>query len=186
MKSLPLGFSKQEFTFVTALLLVLCGAILINLQVSYRKSRDLRRKDDVRAVTDALVAFQTEYSYFPMSTEDGRIVACLEDEENPPLDAEGNIIFSACEWGNDSIPNFLQNIPTDPQADEGGQYRYVSNGRRYQMYASLESPSEPEYNLEVASRGLYCGTKICNYGRAYATTPLDISLEEYENEIREK
>ena len=186
MKSLPLGFSKPEFTFVTILLLVLCGAILINLQVSYRKSRDLRRKDDVRAVTDAVEAFRNDYAYFPFSTEDGRIIACLEDTENPPLDEEGNIIFSACEWGNDTIHGYIQNLPTDPQTDDGGQYLYISNGRRYQMYATLESSAESEYNLEVVNRGLYCGTKICNYGIAHGTTPLDISLEEYENELREK
>lgn len=86
----------------------------------------------------------------------------------------------------DPLIEFLPAIPKDPQSSKGLEYIYISNGRRFQIFASLEDKKQDEYNTAVEARGISCGTRICNFGRAYGKTPLDKSLEEYENEINEK
>lgn len=89
---------------------------------------------------------------------------------------------------NESFPLALSDlpinpIPTDPLLKNGDKYLYFSNGKRFQLYASLELTDQDEYDEKVASRNLLCGTRVCNFGRAYGDTPLDISIEEYENKL---
>lgn len=194
MRYLPFGFNKQEFSVVSLILAVLVVAIFVNLQNSYRKSRDMRRKEDVRAVHDALMAFHNDFAYFPASDEQGRILACLTDTVNPPLDELGNVIYEPCNWGEDAFRDvfdteyspYITSLPSDPHTDQGVRYRYISNGTHFQLYASLEGEGEAEYDEKIVNRSLSCGTRICNFGRSFSTTPLDISLEEYENDIRAK
>ena len=85
--------------------------------------------------------------------------------------------------GHDAF-SYLERIPSDPKHDEGARYYYVSNGRRFQIYASLEGRDEDEFSEAILARNLPCGKEICNFGLAYGKTPLDKSLEEYENELR--
>lgn len=80
----------------------------------------------------------------------------------------------------------LKPLPNDPQWDRGVAYLYLTNGRTFQLYGSLEIIDQDEYDEKVVSRNLACGIRICNFGRAYGNTQLDKSIEEYENEINEK
>jgi hypothetical protein len=77
-------------------------------------------------------------------------------------------------------------LPNDPQEDRGLTYFYVSNGKRYQVFASLERTDQDEYDPKVLARNINCGVRTCNFGRSYSETPLDISIEEYENEMDAK
>lgn len=81
------------------------------------------------------------------------------------------------------LSEFLPHIPQDPQESKGMFYVYISNGRRYQILASLEDKEQDEYNEVIEKRGISCGLRLCNFGLGYGKTPLDKSLEEYENEI---
>lgn len=83
----------------------------------------------------------------------------------------------------EELAEFLPAVPKDPQTAKGLNYLYISNGRRYQILASLEEKNQDEYDSAIEARNLSCGIRICNFGRAYGVTPLDKSLEEYENEI---
>ena len=188
------GFKKDEGIAVFVILAVLIGIIALNLQVSFRKSRDSQRKSDIRAVHDALAAYQNDFGYFPSSL-DGDILACLPDDEiDTYRDAESveDVDFKKCRWGWDSLrdvfdtsyPSYLERLPADPQHTQGGRYYYVSNGSRFQIYAALESEDEDEYSQEIVDRNLPCGDRICNFGRAFSRTPLDKTIEEYENELR--
>jgi len=172
-------FSKTEFRFVFVVLSVLVVAIALNLQVSYKKGRDLQRKNDISSIQTALTTFQSAYKTFPMSDSEGRIVGCIEDPEQTP------VVFSSCEWGVDQF-SILEAMPTDPLSTEGWGYYYQSNGKTFQIFVTLERNSDPEYKPEVFVRNLPCGGQTCNFGRAYGNTPLDKSLEEYENEVVDK
>ncbi len=77
-------------------------------------------------------------------------------------------------------------VPQDPQTANGLKYVYASNGKRFQIFASLEDKSQDEYSKNIEARGISCGARICNLGRASGTTPLDKTIEEYENELYEK
>ena len=189
------GFSKKELWMLAIVFFVLTVLVYSNLIDATRKRRDSQRKQSVRYITDALAMYQKDFGSFPLSSSDGRIIACLPE----PQDAEtvkdelGNPIYGPCEWGWDafgdvydsSYPPYMNKLPTDPSHDAGVRFFYVSNGRRYQVLAALEGTSEAEYDPDIEARGIACGNKICNFGLGFAQTPLDKSLEEYENELND-
>lgn len=174
-------FKKNE---LIALGIVIVGLLFIsipNFSVAWQRSRDVTRKDDLGFMVKALDSYKNGASIFPLSTEDGKIIACFRDNEEPKFDDKNNIInFVPCLWGEGS---YLGELPNDPQEDKGASYFYISNGKRYQIFASLERTDQDEYDSDILSRNIKCGIKICNFGRSYSNTPLDISIEEYENEM---
>lgn len=171
-------FTKKEFIYIFLILAVIFSATLINYQGALRRSRDAQRKQDVRDIYDALESYHTASGSYPVS-EDGKIVIC--DTGNK--DEKGNPIYRKCEWGENSA---ILRLSVDPNADKGFSYYYLSNTKYFQLYASLEGSGEPEYDSKIAARKLPCGAKICNFGLASPRTPLDKSLEEYQNEINAK
>lgn len=177
---------------------------LLNLRVAVRRSRDVQRRTDLNELAGALVDFSGNYGFFPPS-EDGKIKACKGqnfDSEiagvlsRQPLDrSELFKLLRGCEWGKDALvdlfdpeyPAYMKNIPQDPKSSLGATYLYFSNEKRFQIFGYLEGGDEEiGYSQAIVARGLACGNKICNFGKAYGETPLDKSLEEYENELLEK
>ncbi len=165
---------------VSLILLTIIAASLINFKIAFRKSRDNQRKNDIRDIYDTLMKYQHEVGSFPLS-QDGKIVACGGE-----LDEKGILHLRPCEWYKDSLLPYLSLVHGDPQQGQGAFYYYLSNGKHFQIYGALESREEDEYEPKVVARDLPCGNRICNFGRSDGTTPLDKSLEEYENELREK
>ena len=43
--------------------------------------------------------------------------------------------------------------------------------------------NEIGFDEAIIGRNLPCGEEICNFGRAFSVTPLDKSIQEYENEL---
>jgi type II secretory pathway pseudopilin PulG len=83
----------------------------------------------------------------------------------------------------EDLSEFLTVIPNDPQTNKGVSYVFLSNRRRYQIFASLEDKEQDEYDESIEARGIDCGVRLCNFGKAEGATPLDKTLEEYENEL---
>ena len=197
------SFTRSEIYGVGIILLVIASLTAYNLRISLRRSRDSQRKADINAMSDALGKYQADFGFFPPSTEDGKILACkgenFEDvPDNLPEDEKRAFFFKTlkgCSWGDDALKDvndenyepYLKSIPKDPKADEGLTYFYISNLNRYQIYAYLEGgDSEIGFREGIVKRDLPCGSKICNFGKAYSETPLEKSIEEYENETSEK
>ncbi|KKQ48653.1 MAG: hypothetical protein US75_C0001G0045 [Candidatus Woesebacteria bacterium GW2011_GWC1_38_13] len=197
------SFTRSEIYGVGIILLVIASLTAFNLQVSLRRSRDSQRKADINAISDALGKYQADFGFFPPSTKDGKILACKGDNfGNVPdnlTEEEKKAFFfkilKGCSWGDDALKDvndekyepYLRSIPKDPKFDEGLTYFYISNMNRYQIYAYLEGgSSEIGYREGIVKRMLSCGSKICSFGKAYSETPLEKSIEEYENEISEK
>lgn len=180
------GFSKQELVVVGIILAVIGAATSANLSVALRRERDNQRKNDLWTIYDGLVAYQKATASFPQSFE-GKIVACFGG-----IDEFGIPQAVACDWHADGLKNiftgevYLENLPTDPQHNSGARYHYISNGRYFQIYAALEGADEDEYNEAIVARNIMCGNRVCNFGRGFMETPLDKSIEEYENELRIK
>lgn len=169
-------FTKQEIIQLMIIFTVLVIISVPNFITSIRRSRDLTRKDDFSQIIHVLDAYQDRYKKFPESSN-GKIVACT----NGVLDEY--TVFSPCEWGYLSP---FGNIPSDPHKDKGASYTYLSNGNRYQLLGALEVAKDDEFDIKIKIRSLQCGNRICNFGRGYGNTPLDKSIEEYENEITPK
>jgi len=183
------NFTKRELSVVVATLILIIIATTLNLRVSYRRSRDMTRKNDIRAIHDGLLAYRDDYASFPASDQ-GRIVACYGG-----TDDKGVPQRRICEWVDDPLPDifsmgggtaYLEKLPSDPKHIEGRRYLYLSNGRYFQIYASLEGDDEPEYDPAIVARDLWCGNELCNFGRASDGAPLEKSIEQYENELRAK
>lgn len=182
------AFSKEEKYALAIILGVIIIVSAPNFAVSLRLSRDAQRKADIGSVYSALNEFQADFGSFPLS-KNGQIAAC------EPVVKKGLFFdFSPCVWGKDSLkdlsdpgyPPYLKTLPQDPYFNRGVNYYFLSNGNRYQIYGALEGKGEDEYDEKIVERQLPCGNKICNFGKAFGKTPLDKSIEEYENEINAK
>ena len=195
------SFSKQELTAILVILGLVSLASYRNFKISLRRGRDAQRKTDITGLAKALDFYHQDFGFYPPSTEDGMIVACGDDnttvdldvleKENLSLEEKLLEIFKPCEWASSSLrdisdpdyPPYYTRLPADPIRKTGSEYRYISNTNRFQLYATLEGTDEAEYDQEIVERGLMCGTVICNYGKASGQTPLEISIEQYENEL---
>lgn len=190
-------FTKQEIFGLSIIFLVLLVISIPNFALSIKRARDNTRKADLGSMVYALEEYQKDFQTFPLSSADGKVVACLAPGEKVQMDEKGRlkVNLSPCEWGWDGLYDpsdeektdpYIKIIPTDPQNALGAKYLYFSNGRRYQIFASLEASDDDQYNGGVAKRNLLCGNRVCNTGRSYSDTPLDKSIEEYENELMRK
>jgi len=178
MKMSLFGFSKNEKIIVLGVLLVILTLSFFNFKTALRRRRDFQRKEDVRNITEALEFFKIEYGLLPES-KDGQIVGCRPRKEK--VNGKEVIFFEKCVWGQDKLGEF--EIPGDPKTAAGFAYTYLATPKRYQVFASLESADEAEYDPAIVKRGISCGVLVCNFG--LGDVPLDKSLEEYENEISE-
>lgn len=180
-------FSQHETRAVVLILALIALVSFPNFLTSLRRARDAQRKADLSAIYNSLLRYQADFGSFPLSQE-GKITACK------PVTKRGKIyVFSICEWGKDALVNltgptystYIELLPSDPSYEQGVSYYYLSNGSRFQIYGALEGKDEAEYTPAIVGRNLPCGSKTCNFGRSSGQTPLDKSIEEYENEIRQ-
>lgn len=197
-------FSKNEVIGTVAILAIIALATFSNLRLAMRRARDVQRRTDLDVITGALEKYQADYGFFPPS-ENGKLKACrgenfeeqlLKVRQIKPFDWEEFFkILKPCVWGKDALADlfdasyspYLMVIPADPKAGIGNSYLYISNTKRFQIYGYLEGEEEEiGFREEIVTRGLSCGNKVCNFGRAYGVTPLDKSIEEYENELLEQ
>jgi hypothetical protein len=196
-------FNKKEITGIVIILVGIFLLSLVNFRASLRRARDVQRRDDLTALSGALEKFYNDFEMYPPASADGKIVACLpegvtiEDIKKivggrPELNKKK--IFASltvCEWGESTLEDvsdpsigvFLSVIPKDSLHDEGYSYFYYSTPDHYQIYGAFEGKDMPEYDTKIVERSLSCGVNICNFGKASRGTPLDKSLQEYENEL---
>jgi len=187
-------FSKKEIKMISSILFFIFIISFFNFRISIRRARDNQRKNDLGTLQSALEKFNNLTGTFPLSSEDGKIVACKGHDTYFDKEKLTWVNVKPCDWGKDVLqdysdsesPILMNPIPIDPKNLEGISFLYFSNGKRYQLYSYLEDQDDVEVNLPIKSRNLNCGNVVCNYGRAFSNTPLDKSLEEYENELIEK
>lgn len=187
-------FSKEEIKKVGLIIVALLMVSLINFRGSLTKARNAQRNADLTFMREKLEEYQSEVGHFPPSGGDGRILACKGEGTVVNLEFKRLENPAPCKWGEDSLVNYfsdtpktiLEKIPVDPQNDDGVRYIYKSNLSRFQIYASLEGKGEAEYSEKIAGIKIKCGSRICNFGKAFSDTPLDKSIQEYENELLNK
>jgi type II secretory pathway pseudopilin PulG len=150
------NFSRGEKVFLVVVFAILLAFMTYQFQISLRKGRDFQRKQDVRDIFNDIEKFEGQFGYLPMSLN-GKIVGC-----RPQLKGSSTIIFSPCEWGESEA--YFGKLPQDPYYNKGWSYYFISDGRRFQVYASLEGKTEAEYDPEIEAKGIKCGERICNFG----------------------
>ncbi len=172
-------FSKSEIFSLIVIFLILVAVSLPNFSLSLRRARDQTRRDDMGYMETAIDAYYVDHGFFPPSSPDGKFVVCK--------DSQGNQV--ACEWGQKWISPilvdkvyedkvYMNGLPQDPNFNSGAAFAYFSDPGRFQIFGALEGMDEAEYDPKIAERGIKCGNKICNMGRAY-NVPLYMTIEEY-------
>lgn len=184
-------FKKQEIFGLILIFIVLIVISVPNFVLSLKRARDNTRKGDLGTLVYGLGEFQKDLLTYPLSNNNGEIMACIAPGDNLKTDEKGRIIidFIACKWGQDGLFDprdsgaYISVLPNDPTSLKGSGYLYISNGKHFQVYAALESTDDDQYDETILKRNLMCGNRICNTGRSDGSTPLNISIEEYEESI---
>jgi type II secretory pathway pseudopilin PulG len=184
------NFSKSELTSLIIIFAVLIMVAVPNFVTSLQKSRDQIRRDDMGSIYGALSRYLSDFESLPLSSPDGRIMDCLKSGDTPLKNKKGLWTFDpiACNWGQDQFKNlitgyvYLVNLPRDPDYQKGVEYLYLSDGNRFQIFASMTVKGQAEIDPKIIARNLSCGNKICNIGRSY-NVPIDISIEEYNRQL---
>ncbi len=188
-------FTKNELFGLGVVFLVLIGVSTPNFIASIKRARDQVRRDDMAALEGAMAEYLKDFGSLPVSSPDGKIMACKKPGDAVEIDSKGRLLVNLipCEWGRDSIVDltpgsakvYLDKIPQDPDTKKGVAYVYLSDGKRYQIFTSFEVKAQAEYDPKIVIRNISCGTRICNVGRAY-NCPIDKSIEEYDQELNKQ
>lgn len=157
------GFTLIELLIVIVILGILATIGLASFSSSQMKSRDAKRKADLRQVAEAFEIYFNDLGKYPASDAQGRIMGC------------GAGAIAVCTWGSLTVPFsnttvtpdtiYMIKLPTDPSSYK---YFYVSTGTAFQLYAHLENTQDKN----LISTTLDCGTgaNSCNYGTSSSNT----------------
>jgi len=157
-------FKKSEIKIILSILVCLFAVSGYNFSISLRRGRDSIRKNDMSAIQKSLDTYYQKYKIYPMSTADGNIIGCFE--KGALVDIKTGYPNNAitCNWGESRFES-ANLMPRDPNYEKGANYRYISDGKKYELYIALEGKDEAEYTQSDIDKNLQCGSEICNYGR---------------------
>lgn len=112
MFSFKKAFTLIELLVVVAILATLAGAIIYSTDNAREKGKDARRKEDIKAVSSALVSYYADFGHYPPTTDANPIVLDYSSKDNPS------------NWIPD-LDTYLQKQPKDPlQASLIEQFMY--------------------------------------------------------------
>jgi len=143
------GFTLIELLVVITIIAILIAVVSTSFINAQMKSRDGRRKNDLKSVQSALDLYFETNGKYPASSIDGKITC------NTPID-----------WGNTFIcdtTTYMQQLPKDPayQTDANKGYYYSNpSSFSYVLSAALENSNDPD---------IQPGVLICTFqpGRNY-------------------
>jgi general secretion pathway protein G len=159
------GFTLIEILVVIAMIGILATAsmMLINPSVQLQKSRDSKRKSDIKIIQSALELYRSEQGTYPASTNNS-VVTC----------AQSFTLNGLCD-STDTV--YLQTVPMDPKTqtnyfycsstDTGGCSYAPSGG--YALYACLENSNDSDRLMTGAVNPPIpnSGTVPCTSGAYY-------------------
>lgn len=169
------GFTLMELLIVIALLGFLIAAGIGSYTSSLKKSRDTRRKNDLRQIAIALESYNNDFGRYPAANLDGTIFGCS---------------VGTCAWGNQFLVSdangngvvYMSQLPGDTSASQRYFYVTDANGTYFQLYARLENLQDSDIPKNGSNQARYftnyiCGTGTstvkCNYGVASSNKGLD-------------
>lgn len=155
------GFTLMELLVVMAILGVLIVAGLSSFTSSQKKSRDIKRKSDLRQISLSMETYYNDFGAYP-----------LADSSTHQIKGCGTAGITACEWGSPwkktpasgAATVYMIALPSDPLSSHS--YYYDSDGTYFKLYASLENDQDEGAGVKQSGYGsLTCGgTNPCTYG----------------------
>lgn len=119
------AFTLVELLIVVSIIAILAGIMFMgNIQRSFQKGRDVKRKTDLNKMVTILEDYYNDKERYPGSDVNGNITEAL--------------------WGEPFLP-YASSLPQDPLAPNR-QYYYITdnNGLYYVIYAKLENTDDPD------------------------------------------
>lgn len=162
--------SHDGFTLMEILIVIVILGIIMTLGAgtyarSQLRSRDNRRKSDLKNISIALEAYYNDKGQFPNEGPAGEI---CDDENNCAWD----VVFDDA---NDTV--YMVKIPGDPRSGQHYTYDVGGGNRSYQLYARLENTEDSAVrnasDEPIVFTGVSCGAKDCNYGTSSSNTTAD-------------
>ena len=159
--------NNKGFTLVELLLVIIIMGILIVMGLtsflsSQKKSRDIKRKQDLRQVALSLEAYYSDKGKYPTGNASGVMVGCSKNDAQ------------TCDWDGTfqdmKGTTYMVKLPTDTSP---ARYYYISaTGSQYQLYARLENLQDGDIpkngsGLARAFSDISCNSTTgayCNYG----------------------
>lgn len=130
------GFTLVEILIVVAILGILATALisLINPTLQIQKSRDARRKSDLRQIQSALELYRADCGSYPARS--GTSVPSPLTSVSPPVTSPSTCAGSGV--------TYMQTVPIDPKSPARiYTYQIVGSGG-YTLTACLENIRDPE------------------------------------------
>lgn len=131
------GFTLIELLIVMAIIALLVTVFLVGFMASQQRSRDARRKSDLKQIANALEIFYSDYERYPAS-DVGQIVAC-DYVPDPPVNSD------TCSWDrdefSDGITTYFRELPPDP-TDYDYFYIVSTDFQSFQLFAHLENNND--------------------------------------------
>lgn len=158
------GFTLIELLIVMAILGILAGLLLTNLQGMRSRARDARRKADLDGISKAVRLYSNNANRFPASNSTYRIVGCGTSYTSPTQCSWGGP-FSVTIGGNTTT--FMGRLPTDPLSTSTSTityYYHSTTPTQFLIVSDLEIGSDQDaadsilrcqslYNAFVSSFG---------------------------------
>lgn len=144
MNFIKKGFTLIELLIVIAIIGILSGIVITNVQGVRQRARDARRKSDFDAIAQSLRIYYNDYQKFPRSDGSNNILGC------------GLAGTSACTWGTGAFATtgatpvtYLNRLPYDPSSTSTSPVRYIyfsATDDNFTLTATLENASDPDIN----------------------------------------
>lgn len=157
------GFTLIELLLVIVIMGILIVIGLTSFMSSQKKSRDVKRKQDIRQIAISLEAYYNDKGKYPTGDAEGVMTGCFTTDSQ------------SCPWGgpfeDKNGTTYMVKLPSD--SSPPARYYYVSaTGAQYQLYARLENAQDGEIpknaqGLTRAFSDIACSTTstvYCNYG----------------------
>lgn len=161
------GFTLVELMIVMIIMGILVVVGVGNFTSSQKKSRDTKRKNDIRQVALSLEAYVNDKGSYPRGDGLGNILGCVPDG------------VTACTWGqifqadtNGAV--YMISLPLESKGNR--RYMYVStDGSYYQLYTRLENTLDSDIPRDAQDKArvfsdLDCSSDgsnaYCNYAVA--------------------
>lgn len=152
------GFTLIEILVVIVIIGILSTIGLGAFRSSQVKSRDARRRADLRHVAEALEAYYNDEGRYPVEAD---FQALLDTPNSDFTHTSGTV--------------YMVDVPVDPGKSTQTNYDYVTDaqGTYYRLYARLENELDSEVDVDGYT-GTDCGGSetVCNFGVASSNTSL--------------